>query len=76
MICNQIFSSKLLKNKGNKFVQFISKKTGHSEAVLFDDPGSESFTKVRIEPRKVNAGSVLEFEVVENSGLAVHFRKI
>jgi hypothetical protein len=42
---------------------------------LFDDSGSESSTKVKIEPRKVNAGSVLEFEVAENEGLAMRFRK-
>ncbi len=57
-------------------LDFLDESASFEAVIYSHDPGSESSTKVNIKNRKVNAGSVLEFEVLENSGLAVHFRKI
>ena len=73
------FLGSLTRNSGKTLkltLDFLDESASYEAVIYSHDPGSESFTKVRIEPRKVNAGSVLEFEVAENSGLAVHFRRI
>jgi len=57
-------------------LDFLDPNASYEAVIYSHDPGSESFTKVKIETREVNANSVLEFEVAENEGLAVHFRKI
>ena len=57
-------------------LDFLEPNTGYEAVIFSNDPGSESSTKVKIETRKVNSISVLEFEVTENSGLAMHFRRI
>lgn len=41
--------------------------------VCFCDPDSESKTKVKIEKQKVSSETVLNFEIAENSGLAIQF---
>jgi hypothetical protein len=55
---------------------FLDERASYKAVIYSHDPGSESSTNVKIETRKLNAGSVLEFDVAENSGLAVHFRRI
>jgi alpha-glucosidase len=55
---------------------FLDESASYKAVIYSHDPGSESSTNVKIETRKLNAGSVLEFDVAENSGLAVHFRKV
>jgi len=46
------------------------------EAKIYSfDPDSESSTKVEIETKEVSAESNLSFEILENSGLAIHFSK-
>lgn len=55
---------------------FLDESASYKAVIYSHDPGSESTTNVKIETRKVNASSVLEFDVAENSGLAVHFSKI
>jgi alpha-glucosidase len=57
-------------------LDFLDKSASYEAVIYSHDPGSESSTKAKIETRKVNAGAVLEFEVAENEGLVVHFRKI
>jgi alpha-glucosidase len=76
---NDWFLGSLTGNTG-KTVQFnldFLDESANYKAVIYSHvPNSESTTKVKIETRKVYAGSVLEFEVAENSGLAAHFRKV
>jgi alpha-glucosidase len=57
-------------------LDFLDENSEYEAIVYSHDPDAESFTKVKVETRKVNLDSVLEFEVGVNSGLAVHFRKI
>ncbi len=68
-----------LAGKAGKTVQFdldfLDPNTRYEAVIYSHDPGSESSTKVKIENRNVNSGSALKFEVINNSGLAVHFRK-
>jgi alpha-glucosidase len=46
------------------------------EAKIYSfDPESESSTKVKIETKEMNAVSNLSFNILENSGLAIHFSK-
>jgi alpha-glucosidase len=69
-----------LTGKAGKTVQFeldfLDPNTGYEAVIYSHDHGSESSTKVKIETRKANASSVFKFEIMQNSGLAVHFRKI
>jgi len=45
------------------------------EAIIYSfDPESESSTKVKIETKELNSESDLSFDILENSGLAIHFR--
>ncbi len=57
-------------------LDFLDESASYEAVINSHDPGSESSTNVKIETRKVNASSIMEFEVAGNSGLAVHFRKI
>jgi len=69
-----------LTGKTGKAVQinldFLDENSDYEAIFYTHDPDTESSTNVKIEKREVNAGSVLEFEVAESSGLAVHFRRI
>jgi alpha-glucosidase len=58
------------------YLDFLEPNASYEAIIYSHDPGSESSTNAKIETQKVNAGSVLEFEVTKDSGLAVHFRKI
>lgn len=57
-------------------LDFLDEQSDYEAVIYSHDSGSESSTNVKIEKREVNADSVLEFVVAENSGLAVHFRRI
>ena len=47
------------------------------EAKIYSfNPESESSTKVEIEKKEVNSESKLSFEILKNSGLAIHFKKL
>lgn len=76
---NDWFLGSLTGNDG-KTVQinlnFLTPNTFYEAVVYSHDPGSESFTKVKIETRKVISSSVMKFEVAENSGFAVLFRRV
>jgi alpha-glucosidase len=57
-------------------LDFLDENVSYEAVIYSHDPGSKSPTNVKIEKQEVNAGSVLEFEVAESSGLAVQFRRI
>lgn len=57
-------------------LDFLDEQSDYEAVIYSHDSDSESSTNVKIEKRKVNAGSVLNFEIAGNSGLAVHFRRI
>lgn len=57
-------------------LDFLDPNTGYEATIYSHYPASKSPTKVKIEKREVNAGSVLNFELAGNSGLAVHFMRI
>jgi alpha-glucosidase len=47
------------------------------EAIIYSyDPEVEVRTKVRIDTKEMNSTSVLNFDIIPNSGLAIHFREM
>lgn len=76
---NDWFLGSLTGNSGKNVrlnLDFLDEQSDYEAVIYSHDSNSESSTNVKIEKREVNAGSVLEFEIAENSGMAVHFRRI
>lgn len=76
---NDWFLGSLTGNTG-KAIQFrpafLDENAGYEATIYSHDPDSESSTRVKIETREVDSGSMLEFQLEPNSGLAMHFKKL
>lgn len=57
-------------------MDFLKKGETYYTQIYSFNPESESSTKVEIETKEVNSESKLNFEIQENSGLAIHFKKL
>ncbi len=57
-------------------LRFLQAENKYEAIIYSSDPQSESSTKVEIETKKVDAETQLNFDISENSGLAIHFKKL
>ncbi|QGY44742.1 alpha-glucosidase [Maribellus comscasis] len=59
----------------NLDLSFLNAGQNYEATIYSYDPESGSTTKVKIESKEVKADSSLQFEIVANSGLAIHFKR-
>ncbi len=56
-------------------MDFLKHGETYNAQIYSFNPESESSTKVEIETKELNSESILDFEIQENSGLAIYFKK-
>jgi alpha-glucosidase len=54
---------------------FLAENKTYTAKIYSFNPNIESSTKVEIEEKEITKESVLNFEILENSGLAIRFMK-
>lgn len=76
---NDWFLGSLTGEKGKSIelkLDFLEESTNYKATIYSFDPKSNSLTKVKIESEIVNSDQIINYKIVENSGLAIHFVKM